>query len=231
MRKIFTIEEKEKMKSLYLNDFKSTGDLSDIFGVSKPTINKILRDYGVNIRNVGSIFLGGKLVADKKYYIKNKNKIDTYRKSWASDNRGKLDVYHKEWRDNNRESLNESKRIYEKIRKDSDPNYKFAAYTRTAIWETLKTKRGTGIFKHMDYTVKELMHHIESLFTDGMTWGNYGDWHLDHIVPIISFNFNSFEDSDFKKCWALSNLQPLWSTSREINGVFYLGNLNKNSRF
>jgi 5-methylcytosine-specific restriction endonuclease McrA len=46
-----------------------------------------------------------------------------------------------------------------------------------------------------------------------MTWGNYGrhGWHIDHRIPISAFNFKAPTDIDFKKCWALSNLQPLWS--------------------
>ncbi len=82
----------------------------------------------------------------------------------------------------------------------------------------------------MPYTVQELISHIEKLFVGGMCWENYGDWHLDHIIPISLFTFNSYDHPEFKECWALSNLQPLWSTSREIDGVLHIGNLNKNNR-
>jgi len=53
--------------------------------------------------------------------------------------------------------------------------------------------------------------HLEKQFKDGMTWDNYGDWHIDHIRPISSFNFKSYEDKEFKECWDLNNLQPLWA--------------------
>ena len=47
-------------------------------------------------------------------------------------------------------------------------------------------------------------------FNDKMTWDNYGEyWHIDHIKPQSLFNFESFEDDEFKECWALDNLQPL----------------------
>lgn len=61
-----------------------------------------------------------------------------------------------------------------------------------------------------DFTVNQLKSHLEKQFTEGMTWGNYGTWHIDHIIPISAFNFNRPEDIDFKRCWALKNLQPLW---------------------
>jgi len=67
-------------------------------------------------------------------------------------------------------------------------------------WETL-----TG------YTVEQLKKHIEKQFTDGMSWDNHGEWHVDHIIPMSKFNFEKPEDDDFKKCWALKNLQPLWA--------------------
>jgi 5-methylcytosine-specific restriction endonuclease McrA len=42
-----------------------------------------------------------------------------------------------------------------------------------------------------------------------MTWENYGEWRVDHIKPISSFNFTDINDDEFKKCWPLENLQPL----------------------
>ena len=43
-----------------------------------------------------------------------------------------------------------------------------------------------------------------------MTWDNYGEWHVDHIIPKSFFQFNSIDDVEFKMCWRLENLQPLW---------------------
>lgn len=61
------------------------------------------------------------------------------------------------------------------------------------------------------YTLVELMEHLESQFTKGMTWDNYGEWHIDHIRPVSDFNFITHNDSEFKECWSLWNLQPLWA--------------------
>ncbi len=60
------------------------------------------------------------------------------------------------------------------------------------------------------YTRADLVSHLASLFTDGMTWDNYGDWEIDHIRPRASFTFASDADQAFKDCWDLHNLQPLW---------------------
>lgn len=66
-------------------------------------------------------------------------------------------------------------------------------------------------FTLLGYTKYELRDHLESQFTDGMSWDNMGEWHIDHIRPIASFDYDSTDHPDFKKCWALNNLQPLWA--------------------
>jgi hypothetical protein len=64
------------------------------------------------------------------------------------------------------------------------------------------------------YTAKDLMKHLENQFKDGMSWSNYGGtigmWSIDHIIPVSAFNFVSKYDIDFKKCWSLTNLAPMW---------------------
>lgn len=62
------------------------------------------------------------------------------------------------------------------------------------------------------------MTHLEKEFTDGMTWENYGEWHVDHIRPMASFDFISVDCADFKECWSLSNLQPLWGDENISKG-------------
>jgi len=63
------------------------------------------------------------------------------------------------------------------------------------------------------YTLEDLKFRLEKQFAENMTWNNYGKkgWEIDHKIPIAAFNFETPTDTDFKKCWALKNLQPLWS--------------------
>ena len=61
------------------------------------------------------------------------------------------------------------------------------------------------------YTVDQLRKHLEKRFKFGMTWENYGKWHIDHKIPISAFNFEKPEDIDFQRCWSLKNLQPMWA--------------------
>lgn len=37
-----------------------------------------------------------------------------------------------------------------------------------------------------------------------------GEWEIDHIIPVAAFDIETVDSHDFKRCWALANLQPLW---------------------
>lgn len=50
---------------------------------------------------------------------------------------------------------------------------------------------------------------LESKFEPGMSWDNYGQWHMDHIIPCAAFNIEDREEA--KKCFHYSNLRPLWA--------------------
>ncbi len=105
------------------------------------------------------------------------------------------------------------KRINErlKFRRKNDLKYRLNQNIKTAIYLALNGgKRGRSWQVLVGYTVDDLIKHLEQQFQFGMTWGNYGEWHIDHKVPISTFNFSTHDSEDFKKCWALSNLQPLW---------------------
>ena len=91
-------------------------------------------------------------------------------------------------------------------------SYRLTAHMRTLMHRALgKAKAGRSWRTFVDYTLEELMTHLERQFLHGMTWENKGDWHIDHIIPRSSFEYSSPDDQEFKKCWALSNLQPLWA--------------------
>ena len=95
---------------------------------------------------------------------------------------------------------------------ESNPQYKLRCNVGRRINFSLKDgKNGRGWEKLVGYTAKQLIKHLEKQFGLGMSWDNYGEWHIDHEIPVSVFNFIKPEDIDFKRCWALSNLQPMWA--------------------
>ena len=67
-------------------------------------------------------------------------------------------------------------------------------------------KKNGKTIELLGYSAIQLKIHIESLFTEGMNWDNYGEWHIDHIKPLNSFEKNSLPSV----VNALSNLRPMW---------------------
>jgi hypothetical protein len=95
----------------------------------------------------------------------------------------------------------------------ASPSRRIRTYFTSAICHSLKgtTKGGKSWETILGYSTADLIAHLERQFTKGMTWDNYGEWHVDHIVPVASFAITSAQDDTFKACWALSNLRPLWA--------------------
>jgi hypothetical protein len=94
---------------------------------------------------------------------------------------------------------------------------------KMSLWRLNSKKEGHTI-DLLGYSALEFKKYIESLFTDGMSWENHGEWHVDHIKPVSSFELT--EHSSIVN--SLSNLRPMWSTTRVINDTYYEGNLNRN---
>lgn len=83
--------------------------------------------------------------------------------------------------------------------------------------------------KYAGFTGLEFKNRMESLFKEGMSFYNHGNdgWHIDHIIPKGSFTFETPQDIEFKKCWALSNLQPLWKNENLEKGGINIWLKNK----
>lgn len=100
-------------------------------------------------------------------------------------------------------------------RAKGDPLVKISRMMRTLMHREVGRKsagRGTWT-KLVGYTADQLKIHLERQFLPGMTWDNRGlnGWHIDHIIPISSFSYDSHDHPDFKACWALTNLRPMWA--------------------
>lgn len=79
-------------------------------------------------------------------------------------------------------------------------------------------KGGRSWKSMVDYTLDELMVHLEKQFLPGMSWDLRGKIHIDHIRPLCSFRYSSPSDPEFKEAWALANLRPLWARDNIIKG-------------
>lgn len=216
MRKIeLTESQVSEIIKLYTEDLLGSPTISEKLKIHKTIVLNTLKNNGVVLGPSGRRNIGGREVATKKYESKpetKKRKSENHKK-WSEKNREYLTEYHKKWRTENVDKWRKTKRDYEKHRKDTDPLYKLISNFRTAIYQVLKennVEKNGHYFDILGYTPEELIVHLENQFTEGMTWDNYGEFHVDHKLPISSFNIKEIGDKEFMKCWSLDNLQPMW---------------------
>ena len=212
---------------MYNEELLGSTTISERMGIHKTIIIRTLKENGVVLGPSGRRNIGGREVAQAKYNNKLEVKIKKIKnyKEWSKDKNNYLKEKHTKWREKNREHVNKYAREYQKKRCVEEPKYRLGARTRTAVYTCLKEANVTkykSTFYLLGYTIEELMSHLESKFTEGMTWDNYGEWHVDHKKPMTLFEFTSTDDEGFKECWALDNLQPLWGKDNLSKGTRYL---------
>ena len=152
---------------------------------------------------------------DKIYRSKNKEKIAETKKRCQEK---KPDLYKKkaaEWGQKNPEKRKE---ILKKFWKKKRLTKHGCIESRWAVGIKSCFKRnGTTSYKNwrkvLGYSPKELCDHLEKQFEPGMSWDLFinGKIHIDHIIPKGAFYYESVDDKEFKDCWALSNLRPVWN--------------------
>lgn len=145
-------------------------------------------------------------IGKRRWRDKNRQKIIKAKSKWREENREKINEYNKDWRAANPKSLGD----------------RLSDSMRTGICRSLKSGKGEQHWESLvEFTLDDLIVHLEAQFTEGMSWDNYGEWHIDHRRPISSFGFASSDGPDFKKCWSLENLQPLWEKDNMRKGAKY----------
>ena len=173
-------------------------------------------------------------IQSKEYRNKNVEKLKQVKKKYYEENLELLKTKGKKYREENQEVIKKRKALYrqktkkernekEKLRRKNDKRFHINCTMSQSISKNLSKSKQCKAWKSLvDYTLEELISHLESKFEVGMTWDNYGKggWHIDHIIPKSYFKFNSPEHPAFKAAWALSNLQPMWETD----------NLKKNNK-
>ena len=89
-------------------------------------------------------------------------------------------------------------------------NYRIKANLRTRVWSSLKYNyKAARTLELIGCSIEELKQWLESQFTEGMTWDNYGEWHVDHVYPCSKFNLEQPYEQRIAFNWF--NLQPMWA--------------------
>jgi hypothetical protein len=158
---------------------------------------------------------------DKQYYQDRREEKKQYyqdhreeRKQYKQDHKEKIKQYDKQYYQDHREEKKQYRRQYENKKYKTDTTFRLRYIISRAISKSIKNnKNGYHWEDLVGYTLDDLKQHLEKQFKDGMSWDNHGydGWHIDHVIPQSWFKFKSYDDPEFKQCWALCNLQPLWA--------------------
>lgn len=146
--------------------------------------------------------------AQKKYNLNNKEKIKDKNKKYRSENEEKVKTLKKNWVLANKEKVKRIKNESDKKRRKKDGFYRMKINLRARIREFLISETNSKRTKEIVGLDKvDLKLYIENKFLEGMSWENYGKWHLDHIKP-LSLAKNDEEVFELNH---YTNLQPLWA--------------------
>lgn len=161
-----------------------------------------------------------RLVADMRERRKaDPEAVRQYHRAYYKANTEKRRAYFRKWRENNRDRYLEGA-LAAHHRRYLDPKMRLESSIRAGVQKCLRGERKSArTFALLGYSRQELAEHLERQFAPGMTWENYGQWHVDHIVPLSSFNYAGPDDPAFRQAWCLTNLRPLWAADNLKKGA------------
>jgi len=185
--------------------------IGDKLGISKKTAMLwVNEDY--NQKHIDSVrdwesrnkeqVCNNSAIYNRDYYKANKESIKLSSKSYYKRNRQQVAARHLE---------------YMRRKRRNDIHFRLADNLRCRLYQALKRnyKAGSAV-SDLGCSIEELKQHLESQFQEGMTWDNYGQWHIDHIKPLASFDLIN-RDQLLEACH-YTNLQPLWALDNLLKG-------------
>ena len=198
---------------------------------TKCSIEKSVTEYRVITLKPSGNRVGGTYVisyckqcerdATRKRYFdnheENKKKAREYARNMTDEQTEARLKRHREW---NREFRKSKKGKTYRRKLNQQPQQRLVNGYRKRLKKTLGGKFTSKSILQCDW--KQFMLHIESQFTNKMSWDNYGVyWDLDHIIPLSAARVNGTYDEDLiieLSNW--QNFQPLESVeNQQVKGA------------
>jgi hypothetical protein len=159
----------------------------------------------------------------KEWRLKNREHLLKYNKNWKNSNPEHVYHYHKKYKEENDKELKkyqkewylQNKNILNekiKLKKLTNPIFLVSCSVRKRMSEYIRKNnilKKNKTFEIVGLCPIQLSHYLETQFTEGMSWNNYGKygWHIDHIIPLSSAK----TEKELYELCHYTNLQPLWA--------------------
>jgi hypothetical protein len=154
----------------------------------------------------------------KATYEKHGEAYRAYGREYHKTNRERLRIYENQYRAANLEKVRLEERTAQKNRKANDIQFKLSAVLRTRLAVAVRQNRKVGsAISDLGCSIFELKIYLEKQFKDGMTWDNYGLWHIDHRKPLAKFDLTNRQQ--LLEAVHYTNLQPLWAYDNQHKGA------------
>jgi hypothetical protein len=191
--------------------------------------------YGLQKKFCNNCRILGARDRANKYTAKNRDKLRKYGIKYREEHRDKELDRCARYRQSNKEAIKSRRRTRVQQERVSNPIFKIkqnvSRSVRRALLSQSSSKQGHSILKFMPWSLEQLKVHLESQFSDWMSWESYGPynkrthdisptWQIDHIIPHSEFDYQNMNDPNFKKCWDLSNLRPLDAKINLFDGIY-----------
>lgn len=172
---------------------------------SKCGDDKLICEFSYSSRNKNGL-RGECKECQKKYYLINSEKLKKRRVDRYREDTKKEQIRIKQYYRKNKENIINKLRV----KKRENVTLRMISNLRSRIVQFMKSKKIHKDNKTLDLvgcSTEFLREYLERQFKDGMSWDNYGSWHIDHITPLSSANCTE----DINKLCHYTNLQPLWA--------------------
>jgi hypothetical protein len=179
-----------------------------------------MREYARKRRASDPAFIEKNREASKKSQAKRRATDKDTTKLWREKNKAKIAEYNKMYSQQNRKELTKKSCELNKIRRKIDPAYVLMRRERVRVYDALKgIRKAARTETLLGCSYDFFRGYIEGKFVENMGWHNMGEWHIDHIRPLCSFDLNDVEQQ--KQAFHYTNQQPLWAMDNLKKGAKY----------
>jgi hypothetical protein len=154
----------------------------------------------------------------RNWVTANPEKRRESKRKWHEENLEKEREYDHKRR--NSEHRQDYMRGYYLDRRKADIQFRLAGNLRSRLNQAIKSNQKAGsAIRDLGCSIEQLKCWLMYQFQLGMNWENYGEWEIDHVKPLSSFDLTDREQLLEAVNWY--NLQPLWEPDNIRKGNRY----------